>query len=424
MCFGFVYGGSNCGGLRITVTNRDGGRRVGDKSGWLTRNILALSFVSLLNDTASEMVVPLLPAFLTGVLGASASVLGWMEGLADAAAGVLKFYSGWLADRRRKRLPLVAVGYALPAVARPLIALATAGWQVITLRLLDRVGKGLRASPRDALLAASVAPAWRGTAFGLNRAMDHAGAVLGPLAAILILTATSGRISTVFWFCAIPGAAAVAVTLLFVRESSVVNAEARPSVSEPTASSGKLLVRFLIPLGVFTLANASDLFILLKLQTVDTPLFHLPLMWMLLHVVKTLAAFPGGRLADLWGYRKVIGLGWLLYSGVYAGLALAQTQQTIWALFMVYGCFHGLTEAAEKALVAETVPAAKHGTGFGWYHLTVGLLTLLANALFGFLWESFGPGAAFATGSVLALIATAALAVASCKGGTRWAMVQ
>lgn len=387
------------------------GTFVGGRSSWLSRNLLALSVASLLTDTASEMVVPLLPAFLTGVLGAGAVALGWMEGLADAVSSVLKLVSGRWSDRMGKKQPLVAAGYGLATVARPLIAAAAAPWHVLALRIIDRAGKGLRTSPRDALIAASVPADRRGVAFGFHRGMDHVGAVLGPLIAVLLLGFVTDNLRTIFWLSAIPGVLAVLSIVLGVKERAV-STERRESAPEGNAGAGRPLLFFLIPLGLFTLGNASDLFILLKAQQANTSLGQLPLLWMLIHIVKAATSLPSGWVADRWGHRKVIVAGWVLYAAVYAGFALVESRAAVWALFIVYGCYYGLTEAAESALVARIVPARWRGTAFGWYHLTVGMLTLAANVLFGFLWDGFGGRTAFMTCAALAIAASGGLALA------------
>ncbi len=374
---------------------------------WLSRNIILLGLVSLFTDAASEMMVPLLPVFLTGVLGAGAMALGWIEGVADAAASVLKLLSGRWADRMGRHRPLVAGGYLLSATARPLIALAGAPWHVLALRLVDRVGKGLRTSPRDALIAASVAPAERGAAFGLHRSMDHLGAVIGPLVAAAVLAFWTDNLRLIFALAAIPGAAAVLIVLLGVREAP---AAGQPTNDRPERSRPKGgLPRLLVPLGIFTLGNSSDVFLLLKAGAIGAPLVSLPLLWTALHVVKTIASFLGGHLADRWGRRRTVAMGWLVYAAVYVALAFAESQAAIWALFIAYGAYHGLTEAPERALVAEIVAPTRRGTGFGIYHLTLGVLTLAANVLFGALWSAWGSRTAFLTGAALALAATACL---------------
>ncbi|OIP41344.1 MAG: hypothetical protein AUK47_06450 [Deltaproteobacteria bacterium CG2_30_63_29] len=379
--------------------------------GWLAPNVVALGVVSLLTDSASEMVIPLLPVFLTTVVGAGPLALGAIEGAAEAVASLLKLLSGRWSDRLGRRRPFVLAGYSLSSTARPFMALAGAAWHVLAVRLLDRTGKGLRSSPRDALLAASVAPEHRGAAFGLHRAMDHAGAVIGPLLAFAFLTWWSTDLRLLFGLSIIPGALAVAALVFAVREAKPEDdrVTAKKSAAAPRTSGS--LHRVLWPVGLFTLGNASDLFLLLKASESRSSLTSLPLLWMGLHVVKMLASVPGGWLADVFGRRRLIAVGWGVYAAVYVGFAFAESRVVVWALFVVYGLYHGLTEGAEKALVAELAPAASRGTAFGWYHLTLGLGGLAASLLFGGIWQWAGSMAAFLTSAGLALLAVVALAV-------------
>lgn len=390
---------------------------------WLTRNVVLLGVVSLLTDTASEMVVPLLPLFLTTTLGAGAVALGWIEGLSDASASVLKLLSGSWADRFGRNRPLVLAGYAISSSVRPLVAAATAPWHVLAVRVTDRVGKGIRTSPRDALIAGSVQSGAHGTAFGLHRAMDHAGAVLGSLLAAGFLAFVSQDLRLLFWLTAMPGAAAILIVWLGVKEAAPEREqqeceESGPGGNAPSQGDRQLL-RFLMPLGLFTLGNASDVFLLLKAGGTRTPLATLPLLWMSLHAVKAAASIPGGRFADRIGRRQAIAAGWVFYAAVYAGFAFAESQAATWGLFLVYGLYHGLTEGAEKALVAQIAPRLERGKAFGWYHFTLGILTLAANVLFGAIWELAGGRAAFLTSATLAIVAVVALVILRPVPGNR-----
>ena len=393
---------------------------------WLTRNVLALGLVSLLTDTATEAIIPLLPAFLMTLAGAGPVALGLIEGAADSVASLLKLVSGRAADRLGRNRPLVLAGYALSSLARPFIALAAIPAHVLAVRVADRVGKGLRTSPRDNLIAGSVPANQRGTAYGFHRAMDHAGAVLGPLLAVVFLTFWTKNLRLLFALTAIPGALAVLAILGGVREAAPpAPATPRPSAPPVPLPAGRL-ARFLVPLAIFTLGNSSDVFLLLKAGTANgeagkIPLVGLPLLWMGFHVVKMLASTPGGRLADRLGRVRTIGLGWAVYALVYAGFAFAHSRAAVIGLFAVYGLYYGLTEGAEKALVADLAPAASRGTAFGWYHATVGLLALPAGLLFGGLWSAYGDAVAFGVGAGLALLALVllvALAPSRAKGGT------
>ncbi len=368
--------------------------------------MVLLGLVSLLTDTSSEMIMPLLPAFVTGVLGGGALAIGWIEGLADATASILKLVSGRLADRMGRYRPLIIGGYGLSSVVRPLVAAAGATWHVVVVRMGDRVGKGFRTSPRDALIAASVTSSQRGAAFGLHRAMDHIGAVLGPAIAAVLISFESIHLRTLFWLAAIPGALAMIVLVVGVRDRSA----AAPAVDEaeeeraPVGDTG--LVRVLIPISLFTLGNASDVFLLVKAGETRAPLVAMPLLWMALHVVKAAVSVPGGRLADRWGYRRVIVLGWVIYAAVYVGLGFARSSVAVAALFIVYGTYHGLTEGPERALVASVAAQSGRGRAFGWYHASVGGMSLVASVGFGAIWSHWGSRSAFLTGAAIALAAS------------------
>jgi MFS family permease len=365
--------------------------------------VLALGLVSLLTDVASEMVVPLLPLFVTTVLGGGAVAVGLIDGLADLVKSLLDVVAGRYVDRSGRRRSFVLFGYGLSGLARPLVALATAPWQVVAVRVLDRVGKGLRSSPRDSLLAEQVTPQTRGRVFGFHRAMDHLGAVLGPLAALGLLSLFAGDLRRVFLWAALPGALAVAVIVLFVKEgASRVALERRGAW---TWTPPKELRPLLLPLAVFTLGASSDMFLLLKVTDTIAAVSALPLLWMGLHVVKVLSSLAGGPLVDRFGGRPVLTAGWLVYIAVYLGMAAASTPAAVVALFLFYGIFHGLSEGPEKALVARLAPAGRRGDGFGWYGLTTGLLSIPAALIFGGLWESWGPAWAFASGAGFAALA-------------------
>ncbi len=374
---------------------------------WRSRNVIALGVISLLTDVASDAAIPLLPAFIL-TLGGGAMVIGWIEGVAEAVSSVLKLLFGRWSDRIGKSRPFVISGYALSSVAKPLLALALAPWHVLAVRITDRVGKGLRTSPRDALIAASVRPEERGAAFGLHKSMDHAGAVIGPLCAAALLLWVTDDLRIVFWLTAIPGLLVIVAALVGVREVP------RPAVQDKASGPADHgLARFLVPLGLFTLAKASEVFLILKLMGESVgeslQLAAFPLVWVGLHVVKMACSVPGGKIADRWGKRRVIAFGWLLFACTFACLAFAQERWVIAVLLGLYAVYGGLTEAAEKALVADIVPRNKQGAAFGWYHLTLGLLALAASALFGTLWQLVSAQVAFLTSAGFAVAALAML---------------
>jgi MFS family permease len=375
----------------------------------LARNVLALGFVSLFTDASSEMIYPLLPVFLTTTLGASAAALGVVEGIAETTAGLLKLWSGTWSDRLTRRKPLVLAGYTLSAFARPLVAAAGAAWHVLAVRVTDRVGKGVRSSPRDALIADSTDKAVRGRAFGYQRAMDHLGAVVGPLIAYTLLNAFALNIRTVFWLAAIPGVLSVAVLAIFVRETRrqlVLRASQRVAVTGSWGALPPVMKRYLAILLLFTLSTSSDAFLLLRASTLGVSVAMVPVLWAVHHVIKSAASTPAGALSDRVGRRPLIATGWILYALVYVGFAAASAQWHIWALFIAYGAFYALTEGVEKAFVADLVGAEVRGSAFGWYNLTVAIGALPASVVFGFLWTRGSPALAFGTGASIALVAT------------------
>ncbi len=385
----------------------------------LGRTVVALAAVSLLTDASSEMIYPLLPVFLTATLGAGAATLGAIEGAAESTAALLKLASGWWSDRLPRRKPLVVAGYALASAARPLVALAGSAGQVLAVRLADRVGKGIRSSPRDALLAAAVPPEARGRAFGFHRAADHLGAVLGPLAAFALLRGAGADVRTVFALAAVPAALAVAVLVFGVREAPPAARPRRapplpagPGPLDADAAAGRPLVALLAAVTLFTLGNSTDAFLILRAAQLGVPVALVPLLWALLHVVKSASSTPGGALSDRVGRRPLIAAGWLVYAAVYLGFAAADAPWHAWALFAAYGVVFGLTEGAEKALVADLAPSARRGAAFGWYHGAVGAAALPASLLFGALWERYGAPAAFRAGAALAGAALLVLLVA------------
>lgn len=398
----------------------------GQTTSWRPRgNVLALAAVSFLTDASSEIIAPLLPLFLVGTLGTSVRMVGLIEGAAEAVAALLKLASGWWSDRVARRKPLIVAGYSIASVVRPLVALAQSGSQVLAIRLVDRVGKGIRGAPRDALLAASVPVAQRGRAFGFHRAADHAGAVVGPLIALACLQGLGMPIRHVFWVAAVPGALAVLVALVFVRERRLAPAEpdtaarSTPAVASTTATKTPLPRAFwsgLAPMVLFTLGNSTDAFLLLRASQLGVPTALIPLLWVVLHVVKSASSTPGGALSDRLGRRPLIVTGWGLYAAVYAGFALAETQWQAWVLFAVYGAVFGLTEGSEKALVADLVPATQRGTAFGWYHALLGVAALPASIVFGAVWDRWSSGTAFLMGATLALMASVWMSLSARRG--------
>jgi MFS family permease len=375
-----------------------------------------LGVTSLSTDTASEAVYPLLPLYLTRVLGAGAVSLGLIEGAAEAASSLLKVISGHFSDRWKVRRPIVIAGYGLSSAVRPLTALVASWPQLFAVRVADRVGKGVRGAPRDAILAACATPSNRGLVFGFHRAMDHAGAVLGPVLASLFLLAWPGRYRLLFALTIVPGALAVA-SLFLVKEPGAPNqgiARAETSRADDGAAEWRQLPsRFFVLLAVllvFALGNSADAFLLLRLTDVGVAAPFIPLLWAMLHVVKALTSVWGGAMSDRLGRRVLIGAGWMIYALVYLGFAVSTSVATLVGWILLYGFYYGLSEGTEKALIADLAPASLRGTAFGIYNAASGLGSLAASVAFGLVWKAVGPEVAFGMGAALAVLATTLLA--------------
>ncbi len=388
----------------------------------LPRAVWLLGWVSLATDAASESIYPLIPFFLTSVLGAGAVSLGVIEGAAEAVNSLLKVLSGRQADKSRAKRPLVLFGYSVSSAAKPFIAVVTGPIQVFAIRVLDRMGKGVRGSPRDAMLASWATPATRGKVYGVHQAMDNLGAVIGPTLATLFLLAYPGRYRALFALTVIPGAISV-LLILFVPErdgSAPDRTSSNPGSSSnlPRTSSNPAepfpvhFVRFMAILSIFALGNSTDAFLLLRLTEAAGSAKFIPLMWAGIHVVKSAVSFVSGSWSDRIGRRAVIATGWIVYAIVYAGFAMSRSLTALLAWFIVYGFYFGFAEGTEKALVADLAPASRRGTAFGVYNAVTGLGALTASVVFGVLWSAFGAAAAFGTGAALAFIATALLFVA------------
>lgn len=367
--------------------------------------VKSLGAVSFFNDLASEMVYPLIPALVTRTLGAGAVALGVLDGLSEAAASLAKLGAGWLADRPDRRRPMVLLGYAIATVTRPVMAITGAAWQVVALRTTDRLGKGLRTPPRDALIADATPPSIRGRAFGFHRAMDHAGAVVGPLLASVLL-AVGVSVPGVFLWSVVPGVAAVLVVAWALRAgkggTGKGEGDAPPPVSQPPTRARAPNLLVLLVVG-FAFARLPETLLLLRLQDLALPVALAPIVWAGLHIVRSAGSYPGGWLTDSLGPGRAMALGWLIYAGVMLGLGTAGSSAAGVAWFLAFGLVAAATESAERALVAAAGGLGRRGRAFGIYHASVGLAALPGGLLFGALYSQAGPRTAFGVSAVLCL---------------------
>jgi MFS family permease len=368
-------------------------------SGRVPGGVRALAVVSFFNDFASEMVYPLLPAFISR-LGGGAIALGALDGAADLTAALVKWWSGRISDRPGWRAPLIFGGYLLAVLIRPLISASVAAWQVVGLRVGDRIGKGLRTPPRDALIAELTPLPSRGAAYGFHRAADHLGAVVGALAAWVLLSSGMSVPAVIRW-SVVPGLVALAVLAALLRTIRPSHAEPAAAVAAETGSdaSGRVYWGPVVALAALLLARVPEALLLLRLQELGVAVATMPLLWGALHVVRSAASYPGGRLTDRFGPRRLVGMGGVLAAAVMAGLAMTGSAVAAAGIFLVFGLVAGLTESAERSLVAALSPR-RTGRGFGGYHAVTGLAALPAALGFGFLYERAGGRAAFAASAV------------------------
>lgn len=378
-------------------------------AGGLPRQVKLFGWVSLLNDFASEMIYPLLPAFLTGVLGAGPQALGALDGAAEFAAAFVKLGAGRLADRVPLRGPLIVLGYFIAVVVRPIIAVTGAAWQVIGLRVVDRLGKGLRTPPRDALIAEVTPADLRGRAFGLQRGMDHAGAVLGPILAWWLLASGSAGLRTVIGASILPGVLVLGLAMWAVRGRAGEVREVgevrggRDGAAQPSPTSSNLpqpsSASPLLAISAFYLLRMPDTLIILRSQQLGVPVAVVPLLWASVHVVRSSSSFLGGAATDRLGPRQTMWLGWLIYAILAVGMARAGTAAAAWGWFLAFGLVAGLTESPERALVAR-LAGDRQGSGFGMYHGITGFAALVGGVALGTLFQAYGAGPAFLASAV------------------------
>jgi len=373
----------------------------------LPRPVKLFGFVSLLNDFASEMIYPLLPAFVTGVLGGGAVSLGTLDGAADFAAAMVKYRAGRLADNPRRRGPLIILGYLVAVLVRPVIALTGAAWQVIGLRVTDRIGKGIRTPPRDALVADVTPGQLHGRAFGLQRGLDHAGSVLGPLVAWWLLSSQTLDVRGVIGASVIPGVLVLVLAIWAVRavDGGSGTTAGKASKSErplpPASAFSRRLPPALIAIPAFYLLRMPETLILLRTQGIGVSVTSVLLMWAALHVVRSSTSFVGGALSDRIGPSRTMWLGWICYAAIATGFALADGPVMAWVLFLAFGLVAGLTESPERALVSR-LAGGKQGTGFGMYHGATGVAALAGGILLGYLYQSHSAGLSFLVSAMAA----------------------
>jgi MFS family permease len=382
------------------------------------RNLYAFGATSFLNDTASEMAYWVLPAFLASI-GAGPAQLGIIEGIAESVASFAKLFSGYLADRFPRRKPVVVSGYFVANAVKPLLAMTTSWMQVLAIRFADRLAKGIRGTARDVMVAESIDKSRLGAAYGLIQAMDSAGAIAGPLLALLLLSHYGLR--GIFWAAGVPGVLCVAVAVLGIQERRTGLAESAPAVqagksgsSIPAPLHSRLPGKFyfvLSAVGLFSLGNSSDMFLILRAQSIGISALHAPLLGLVFNVVYTLASWPAGRVSDRFSRRVIAAAGYLVFAAVYVVFAIAPSRTLIWFTMAGYGLFYALTNPVLKALVAESVGSEVRGRALGVYFFVTSIATLLASVITGELWKQFGPRVPFFVTAAIAVISAALLLI-------------
>lgn len=375
----------------------------------LSANTFLLASASLFADISTEMLYPVLPVFLTETLGASASIMGLVEGIAQAMQNIVQGFSGWFSDRFKRRKPIAIIGYALAALAKPLIGLSTAWPGVLGARSLDRLGAGTRSAPRDALVAASADEANRGKAFGLEGIGDNLGAFLGPLIAIALLTLLHVSLRSIFLIAFIPGLLATLMVLL-VREKPIA-AAAKAKVDLSFHRFPRSYWSYLSVTALFGIGNSSNSFLILRTTDLGASLTMTIFIYALFNLVAALASYPAGFLSDRFGRKAILLLSLLVFLVVYTGFGITTNGVLIGSLFVLYGLYQGIFRSVGKALATDLVPAELHASGIGWYTATIGITGLVASVVGGELWTRVSPSATFFFGAGSALLGTIALVV-------------
>jgi len=372
--------------------------------------VVTLGIVSLLTDVSSEGIYPLVPLFLTSVLGAQVAAVGLIEGIAESTASILRIFSGYLSDKFGDRKWITVIGYSLSSISKPLFAVSHSWHQVLGFRFADRVGKGIRSAPRDALIADVTPAECRGISFGFHRAMDTVGAVTGPLLAFWLLKSLHLHFRTIFWLSAIPAVLAVLILIAFVREPKAERARAAPPKISFSGFSRPFKM-FLVVVTLFSLGNSSDVFLILRAKNLGISTENILLIYVLFNSVSALLCTHCGHVSDRIGRRNVLFAGFVIFAGVYAGFALVKNPGAVWGLFAVYGAYAAMTAGVQKAFATDLVCADMRGTGLGAYQTLTGIALLPASLIAGFLWDAVGPSAPFYYGAGMALVSAFLLIV-------------
>jgi MFS family permease len=388
----------------------------------LPRNVWAVGLTSFFMDISSEMVINILPLFLANVLGVQTSIIGLIEGIAEATASILKLFSGWLSDKMGGRKWLAVTGYSLSALSKPFFYIANSWELIAVVRWADRIGKGIRTAPRDALIADSISEDRRGLAFGFHRAMDTAGAMVGLIIAVVVvwmaqannLDLSKSTFQTIVLISLIPALLAVLSLAFGAKDVAVKNHRSPPKLS--LHNMGKPFIIFLVIVSIFTLGNSSDAFLVLRAQNLGISVTGILVMLVVFNLIYSLISTPAGSLSDRIGRRQLIIAGWLVYAAIYLGFSLAKSGWQVWALYVTYGFYYGISYGTANAMVADLVPDTVRGTAYGTYNATIGILAFPASLIAGLLWQGvgswagFGPSAPFLFGGILALIAALLMA--------------
>lgn len=374
------------------------------KRPFVTRNVFFLGVVSFFSDVSTEMIYPLIPLFLNSVLHVSFPFIGLIEGIAESTASLFRVVSGWLSDKLARRRSLITAGYGLAAIAKPFLSITTNGFQVLFIRFLDRSGKGIRTAPRDALIAESTPAAERGRAFGFHRSFDTAGAIVGPLIALLLLPLLNKNLRLIFLLALIPGLISVAFIAL-VKEKRKVKEQASELLKIKFSDLDGRFKLFLVIIVIFSIGNSSDVFLILRAQNLGISIVLIPAAYLLINVVYVIFSTPAGILSDRIGRKRLIWAGFAVFSIAYLGLAVATSSVFVWIFFALYGLYYAFTEGVIRAFTADLIPTHLLGTAYGLLNTLIGLSLLPASIIAGFLWERIDPSAPFYFGAATSLAA-------------------